>query len=174
MFSQPNPHITSLALSPFPLPHLSPKSCWKALWKLKLNHRLKLFLWKIVWNIVPTKFRISQSIHASLSDPSCSLCSYPTDSLFHLFFTCLIACVVWRQSFWPLDTIALNVTNMTDWLLIILHPHRMLGVSPTKTHKFQIFAAVACDYLWFTRNKAYHDGIIPNALLISTTINKTA
>jgi len=73
-----------------------------------------------------------------------------------------------------LDTIALNVTNMTDWLLIILHPHRMLGVPPAETHRFQIFAAVACDYLWFTRNKAYHDGIIPNAFLISTTINKTA
>jgi hypothetical protein len=61
--------------------------------------------------------------------------------------------VVWRQSFWPLDTIALNVTNMTDWLLIILHLHRMLGVPPAETHRFQIFAIVACDYLWFTRNK---------------------
>jgi hypothetical protein len=38
---------------------------------------------------------------------------------------------------------------------------------------FQIFAAVACDYLWFTRNKAHHDGLIPNALIISVTINKT-
>jgi hypothetical protein len=39
---------------------------------------------------------------------------------------------------------------------------------------FKNFAAVACDYLWFTRNKAHHEGIIPNALIISTTINKTA
>jgi len=50
----------------------------------------------------------------------------------------------------------------------------MLGVPPAETHRFQIFADVACDYLWFTRNKVYHDGTIPNALLISTTINKTA
>jgi hypothetical protein len=32
------------------------QSHWKALWKLNLNHRLKLFLWKMVWNIIPTKF----------------------------------------------------------------------------------------------------------------------
>jgi hypothetical protein len=50
----------------------------------------------------------------------------------------------------------------------------MLGFSPTETYRFQIFAAVACDYLWFTRNKAHHDGIILNALIISTTINKIA
>jgi hypothetical protein len=50
----------------------------------------------------------------------------------------------------------------------------MLGVPPAETHKFQIFVVVACDYLWFTRNKTHHDGIIPNALIISTTINKTA
>jgi hypothetical protein len=119
----------------------------------------------MVWNIIPTKFRISQSIPSSLSDTSCSLCSYPTDSISHLFFTCPIARVVWQQSFWHLDTIALNVTNMTDLLLIILHPHRMLGVPLAETHRFQIFTAVACDYLWFTRNKAHHDGIIPNALI---------
>jgi hypothetical protein len=48
----------------------------------------------------------------------------------------------------------------------------MLGVPPVETHRFQILPAVACDYLWFSRNKAYHDGIIPNALSISTTINR--
>jgi hypothetical protein len=32
----------------------------------------------------------------------------------HIFFTCPIARVIWFQSLWPLDTIAFNVTNMTD------------------------------------------------------------
>jgi hypothetical protein len=173
VFSTKSAHHLISSLSPSTPSHLS-KSSWKALWKLQLNHRLKLFLWKMVWNIIPTKFRISQTIPSSISDTSCSLCSYPIDSLPHLFFTCPLARVVWHQSFWPLDTIALNVTNMTYWLLIILHPHHMLGVPPVETHRFQIFAVVACDYLWFSRNKAYHDGIILNALSISTTINRIA
>jgi hypothetical protein len=74
--------------------------------------------------------------------------------------------VVWRQPFLPLDTVALNVTNITNWVLIILHPRQIIGIPPTETHKFQIFATVSCDFLWFIRNKAHHEGIILNALTI--------
>jgi hypothetical protein len=90
----------------------------------------------MVWNIIPTKKRISQSMPSTHLDTSCSLCSNPIDPLSHLFFTCHIACVVWRQSFWPLDSIALNVSNMTDWLLIILDTHNMLGIPQLDVHLF--------------------------------------
>jgi hypothetical protein len=78
--------------------------------------------------------------------------------------------VIWRQSFWPLNSLALLVYNMTDWLLIILNP-ATIGIPHTATHMFQIFAAVAYDQLWFSRNKARHDKVIPNAITISATIN---
>ena len=32
---------------------------WKSIWKLNLNDRLRLFLWKIAWNILSTKERLS-------------------------------------------------------------------------------------------------------------------
>jgi len=38
------------------------QSSWKLLWKLKLKHRLRLFLWKMVWNILPTKEHIPSAI----------------------------------------------------------------------------------------------------------------
>jgi hypothetical protein len=50
----------------------------------------------------------------------------------------------------------------------------LIGIPQAETHLFQIFVVdVACDYLWFIRNKAHHDGLILNALIISFTINKT-
>jgi len=122
----------------------------------------------MVWNIIPTKFRISQSINSTLQDTSCSS---PIDSILHLFFSCHIARVVWHQSFWPIDSLAFPVQNITDWLLIILNP-ATIGIPQTTTHMFQIFAAVACDQLWFSRNKAHHDKLVTNALVISATINK--
>jgi hypothetical protein len=32
---------------------------------------------------------------------------------------------------------------------------------------------VLCDLLWFSRNKAVHEGIIPNILQLANTIKKT-
>jgi hypothetical protein len=66
------------------------------------------------WNIIPTKFYISRAIHYPTLDTSCFLCSFSSDSLSYIFFNCLIARVVWGQSFWPLDTTALHMTNMID------------------------------------------------------------
>jgi hypothetical protein len=71
---------------------------WKAIWKLNLNDRLKIFIWKIAWNMLPTRERLSQ-ISISILDPSCPLCKVATDSLQHLFFECFYARVVWRHSF---------------------------------------------------------------------------
>jgi hypothetical protein len=125
----------------------------------------------MVWNIIPTKFRISQTINSIIQDTSCSLCSSSVDSILHFFFYCPIARVVWRQSFWLMDSLALPVHNIIYWLLIILNPVA-IGIPQTNSHMFQIFAAVAYDQLWFSRNKAHHDNHVPNALLISATINK--
>jgi hypothetical protein len=90
----------------------------------------------MVWNIIPTKFRISQSINSTLQDTSCSLCSSPIDSILHLFFFCPIARVVWRQFFWPIDSLALPVQNITDWLLIFLNP-ATIGIPQTAAHMFK-------------------------------------
>jgi hypothetical protein len=168
-FSTKSAHHLFTALRPIhPSPVLA--STWKGLWKLKLNFRLKLFLWKVVWNIVPTKSRISLVIQSGL-DTSCSLCSTTSDSLMHLFFSCPIARVIWRNSFWPLDISALPIASMADWLLIILHPEK-IGIPLVDTHFFQIFAVIACDQIWYSRNKALHEGLIPNALSISRSVNQ--
>jgi hypothetical protein len=127
----------------------------------------------MVWNIFPTKSRISCSILSSPTDISCSLCSFPTDSMLHLFFTYPIARVVWRNSFWPLDSLALRIDSLSDWLSIILHP-KTIGIPISDSHMFQIFTSVAYDQIWFARNKAIHEDLIPNALDISASIKRIA
>jgi hypothetical protein len=70
---------------------------WNSLWNLNLNDILKLFLWKIAWNILPTQERLGQLFHIN-SNISCPLCKVADDSLQHLFFNCIFAQVVWRHS----------------------------------------------------------------------------
>jgi ribonuclease HI len=144
---------------------------WKSIWKLNLNDRLKLFLWKIAWNILPTKERLSQ-LSITNQDSSCPLCKVADDSLNHLFFECIFARVAWRHSFWPLDSTALQFSSMSEWISSIISPGSSIGIPFEDKHKFQIFAAVACDILWFYRNKAYHDSLSFDARSVSMHINK--
>jgi hypothetical protein len=102
---------------------------------------------------------------------NCSLCSFPSDSLGHLFFSCSIARVVWRNSFWPLDILAFRISSMVVWLDIILHSEKV-GIPLSDTHLFQLFATVACDQIWMARNKVLHEDIVPNAMVISSTIKQ--
>ena len=45
------------------------------MWKLKLNARLKLFLWKIAWNIIPSKARLKSVFYISFDDSLSPLCN---------------------------------------------------------------------------------------------------
>ena len=40
-------------------------------------------------------------------------------------------------------------------------------------HLFQIFASILCDLLWFARNKAVHEGLIPDITTLASSIRKT-
>jgi hypothetical protein len=66
---------------------------WKKPWKLNLNDRLRLFLWKIGWTILPTTSRINSILPLPNRQPECPLCEIADDSLPHLFFICIFCTV---------------------------------------------------------------------------------
>ena len=170
---------TSSALKLISTPRVASSSApldphtWKLLWKLKLNARLKPFLWKLAWDIVPSKARISLILHIPPSDSLCPLCKSEVDSLHHLFFRCIFARIAWRQSFWPLDSLSWNSFSLPNLIKDIILPHLTFGIPKAEVHLFQIFATVLCDLLWFSRNKAVREGIIPSILKLADTIKKT-
>ena len=152
---------------------LEPKF-WKLLWKLKLNAKLKLFLWKIAWDIVRTKVRPSAILHIPPSNSPCPLCNSEADSLHHLFFHCIFAKVAWRHSFWPLDSSTWDSLSLPNWINGITLPYLTFGIPKSDSHLFQIFVVVLCDLLWFNRNKVFHGGSIPNITKLAESINKNA
>lgn len=79
--------------------------------------------------------------------------------------------MVWHQSFWSLNIFALHIADMTEWLSIIFNPAK-IDIPLEDSHLFQIFAVVACNHIWFLRNKAHHKDLVPNAFAIYAHINK--
>jgi ABC-type glucose/galactose transport system permease subunit len=63
--------------------------------------------------------------------------------------------------------VVLAFVSNVDWIKVILASGKFLHIPKEEHHYFQIFAAVACDFLWTSWNKAYHEGISINALSLS-------
>jgi hypothetical protein len=164
--------ISSLRVSTYSSP-FDPKQ-WKLLWKLNLNARLKLLLWKIAWDILPSKARLNVVFPISPAESLCPLCKMEEDSLLHLFFRCNFARIAWRSSFWPLDSLAWSSLSLSSWVKGIISPNSAFGIPHSDVHLFQIYSAVLCDLLWFSRNKAIHDGIIPDISKLAIAIKKTS
>jgi hypothetical protein len=101
---------------------------WKLLWKLKLNAKLKLFLWKIAWDIIPSKARLKVVYHIPTKKSLYPLCNMEEDSLLHLFFRCSFARITWRSSFWPLDSQAWSSLSLSSWVQGIISPHAIFGI----------------------------------------------
>jgi hypothetical protein len=156
----------------FPLPGTS-SNFWKSIWKLNLNDRSRFFIWKIAWNILPTKERLN-SVFSSTDITVCPLCKSGEDSIHHLFFNCIFARVIWRHSYWPINSTAFHFTNMLDWIKVLISPGLNLNIPKEDHHRFQIFASVTCDTLWFSRNKAYHENLSFDALQLSRKILKVS
>ena len=148
-------------------------STWKDLWRLKLNARLTLVLWKIAWNILSSKIKLKTIFHIPSTKSLCPLYSTEEDSLPHLFFSCIFARVAWRSSFWLLDSLAWSSLTLPHWIKGIINPHSSFGIPKSNTHLFQIFADVLCDLIWFARNKAVHEGFIPDINILANLIRRT-
>ncbi len=62
---------------------------WTELWKLKLNERVKMLIWRIGSNIIPTKKNMTQRLGDI--DLRCPFCNEEEESTIHLFCKCLVS-----------------------------------------------------------------------------------
>lgn len=115
--------------------------------------RLKLFLWKVVSDVVPKKIRIATQIGIEFEDQDLyCLCKYAPETISHLMMHCGFSQVIWRESPWPMGFLALALgdISLVDWITLIIHPLR-LRLPVDKIHHFQLYATNAVDLLWFNR-----------------------
>lgn len=129
---------------------------WKKLWKLKIQDCLKLLIWKVARNILPTKSLFKTAINHNADQILCPLCETQVETLHHLFFNCYFARILWRQSSWPIDISKFNEFPITVWINNILNPSRSLLIAKEEIQNFQLFASLAMDCIWFLRNKVIH------------------
>ncbi|KAB1226792.1 hypothetical protein CJ030_MR1G021664 [Morella rubra] len=136
-------------------------SQWKDLWHLKLHDQLKLLLWKVTWDGIPTKLKVADRIGGRgqlEGDLLCALCGEHLESLHQLLFICPYSRSVWSESPWQFNIALFGLGTVEEWVRIILHPHNSIGTPLEDQHLFQIFAVNAIDLVWGARNQVVHGG----------------
>ncbi|KAJ4804033.1 RNA-directed DNA polymerase (reverse transcriptase)-related family protein [Rhynchospora pubera] len=101
-------------------------------WKSKeLMPRIKLFLWKLCSNVLPTAHRLSTRI-PSLSQ-SCPRCQATTETDYHIFFSCPISRAVWFSSSLGIrsDLIQQTVPEFLEHCFLTLPRSSFIQVSTT-------------------------------------------
>ncbi|KAG6631738.1 uncharacterized protein LOC122290971 [Carya illinoinensis] len=136
--------------------HQNQNSLFKPLWSLKIHDRHKLLLWKILWNILPTKAKISERISQQVNT-ECTFCDQEEETTLHLFVKCPIVRILWQQGSWPLNIERLPIHSSADWIKMIIYPDKLLGLQENETHHFQLYAVVLLDLLWKNRNEKVHN-----------------
>lgn len=73
--------------------HYVPLQVWKYLWNFKLPHKIILFVYKCIKDIVPTRGKLSR--YKSGIELYCSLGNHPSESINHLLIECSYVRSMW-------------------------------------------------------------------------------
>jgi hypothetical protein len=145
---------------------------WFMLWGLKLQAMLKYLLWKIAWNTLPSHTNIGRFVSSvDLDSWVCPFCKGPQETLSHLFFECDLPRMLWWNSPWPLITTSFAARPIVDWIAVIVNPALLLAIPRKEVWKFQIFAVLTLDFIWLSRNKLIFEGLKPDLVKASKTID---
>lgn len=106
------------ALNPLP-PSIYPQNvCWRKLWNLKAPERIKVFLWRVGVNALPTRENVSSQ--CGTENPECVLCNHDIEDPCHLFFK--LAKSIWFASCWGFKLDEQMVSSKEDIINLILNP----------------------------------------------------
>ena len=75
--------------------HVSASVPWSFVWKIKIPQKIKLFLWKLHLNVLPTKSFILNRGVSVVTGIQCTLCDLMEETVNHLFVECSSAKRIW-------------------------------------------------------------------------------
>ena len=86
---------------------------------------------------------------------------------------CPYTVIVWRSSLWPLSFAETSSQPTSNWIKMILHPTKFLGIEKSNEFSFTLFASILCDNIWRSRNSLLHSGVDIQPMELAQHINKS-
>ena len=134
-------------------------SLTRNIWKANIHERLKMHLWRIAFNLLPTRDKLVE--FSPSSDSSCPLRNVVTKSTLHLFTYCHIARAIWFGSRWNIRIGSWHVQSLSHLIELLIDPPPSLQLDKEERNEFLLFGALALDLIWMWRNKAINEKSLP-------------
>ena len=126
---------------------------WIKLWKLNAPERIKMLLWRIGVNALPTRENLMTRLH--IEDPNCVFCKQEIENLCHIFFRCPAAKAIWFSACWGLRTEQLVLSHPEDIVKLVLDPPS--GFEDAQQQwQTSLIMALTIEEIWKSRNNALH------------------
>ncbi|CAM8884344.1 unnamed protein product [Rhodiola kirilowii] len=122
---------------------------WNKLWKVKAQEKVKIFMWRLFNNALPSAGNlISRGCEV---ESSCVRCGYKWESTTHIFLECWWTAEFWRQLMEGLGHLNLNFSSVEDWVWCCVNNF------DKRTLTYIFYGA---KFIWFTRNVLWHNGVL--------------
>ena len=120
---------------------------WKALWKMRVPNKIKIFGWRVFHGILPTRVNLVKK--KIIRESVCPICTqFPKNEL-HVFWECPAAQDVWARSRIRFQKCTLGQHDMAQLFQYLL--------DRLDTKEVELFLIQAWD-IWNQRNSILHGG----------------
>lgn len=127
---------------------------WKKIWKLKLQERLKMNIWRVASSC----FQVASKLWTDEGrEHKCILCDAGIKTIVHLLWECSFARAVWFASPWGIRGRDIGINNELQ-LAAFLMPTPCEIVSTVEVARFINFGAILIEQIWKTRYELIYKG----------------
>uniref|UniRef100_A0A2N9I2Q1 CCHC-type domain-containing protein n=1 Tax=Fagus sylvatica TaxID=28930 RepID=A0A2N9I2Q1_FAGSY len=125
------------------------------IWKLNIHNRLKMLLWRIASDILPT-YNLLVRFNPSIL-PFCPLCEIALESPIHVFWECHFARSLWFGCDWGIMTEYFQFLSARDLIKAVIFPPEDVKAISGGERKFMLLGAIILDVIWKSRNLKVHE-----------------
>ena len=68
---------------------------WKDIWTANVIPKIKVFMWKIVHSIIPTRYQLQVKGIQGIHHTGCVVCGIQVETIKHVFFYCYLSKEIW-------------------------------------------------------------------------------
>lgn len=121
---------------------------WSFIWNLKIPPKIKVFIWKVCKNILPTKTFLHSRLKNNSISTICRSCNSDQEDIQHIFKSCPRAKIIWTfvDKWWKGVDFQLDDN---DWLWKLYTAIKQ----PQQISQWQTTVSAAIWTLWLSRNE---------------------